>query len=491
MILSMPTFTSTQTQPSAAVASSVNVLFFDQEGQIIQQPEWMNDDEKQALERHCAALNLEKQELLTLPIAEHGYALSVLWDNKKIATIHQQQKLGTRIALMLKHLNEGTLAVHWPASSLDVIAQVIHGMYSAGYTFDHYKTVKKEDASNHDWQLAHIHKDCQTLAELDQRIHCVVDGQNFAKDLMHEPPNRLTPSAFAERIAELRSLGLEVEIFDEEKLKAERMHALLAVGQGSQQPSRFACIRWCGASKDCQDPVALVGKGVCFDSGGINIKLAQLIDMKYDMGGAAAVVGAMHTIASLKCPVNVVGLVALVENMPSGHAYRPSDIIDSRAGHTIEVLNTDAEGRLILADAIDYATDLKPRAIIDLATLTGAVLVGLGHEYAGLFANDDQLLADIQYASKQSGQKVWQLPLDPVYDQLMDSPIADIQNINLAGKAGSITAAQFLQRFTKSIPWAHIDIAGTAWIPSGDGVHAKGPTGYGVSLLVNLVEKHG
>lgn len=484
-------FTSTQNQPGTTAASSVNVLFFDHEGRILQTPEWMQSETKQLLERHCAALNLAKQELLTLPTTEDSHALCVLWDDKKVTTIHQQQKLGTRITQMLQHLLGGTVAIHWPTASLDVIAQIIHGIYSASYTFNHYKTAKKEDEPNQEWQLLHIHSDWQILAELDQRIHCLVNGQNLAKDLMHEPPNRLTPSAFAERIAELSTLGLEVEIFDEEKLKAERMHALLAVGQGSQQPSRFACIRWCGASKDCQNPIALVGKGVCFDSGGINIKLAQLVDMKYDMGGAAAVVGAMQAIASLKCPVNVVGLVALVENMPSGHAYRPSDIIGSRAGHTIEVLNTDAEGRLILADAIDYATDLKPRAIIDLATLTGAVLVGLGHEYAGLFANDDQLLTDIQHASKQSGQKVWQLPLDPVYDKLMDSPIADIQNINIAGKAGTITAAQFLQRFTKSIPWAHIDIAGTAWIPSSDGVHAKGPTGYGVSLLVNLVEKHG
>ena len=212
---------------------------------------------------------------------------------------------------------------------------------------------------------------------------------------------------------------------DEKQLLKENMHALLSVGQGSTNPPRLVTVRWCGKTDDCKEPFALVGKGICFDSGGIDIKLSALTEMKYDMGGAATVIGAMQVIARLKLPINVVGVVALAENMPGGKAYRPSDIISSRAGKSIEVLNTDAEGRLILADALDYACDMKPSAIVDLATLTGAIIVSLGHEYAGFFSNDDTLADRMRDAADQSGTKIWQLPLDKVFDRLMDSPIAD------------------------------------------------------------------
>lgn len=473
--------------------SDIAVLFFSESHACISDLSHLAIDPT-ALTEQASLLGLSDKNRAILATAFDGSGHFIFAQCPTHLTAHACRQLGASIYYALKPTAFNDVAIMWP----DLVAEksinesdcmrICQGLYGAGYQFTTHLSDKPKISAR---ELTHVIQQRDVLVAQFDYAHAVVLGEQMTKDLMHEPPNVLTPKNFAERIQEMTSLGLEVEVMDEEQLKAENMHALLSVGQGSSQPSRLVTIRWCGHTADCANPLALVGKGVCFDSGGINIKLSQLTDMKYDMGGAASIVGAMYAMARLKVPTNIVGVVALVENMPGGNAYRPSDIISSRAGKSIEVGNTDAEGRLILADAIDYACDLKPRAIVDLATLTGAVIAGLGHEYAGLFCNQDALTDNIKQAAEHGGEKLWQLPLDPAYDRMMDSTIADVSNLSSPGcGAGSITAAQFLQRFARDIPWAHLDIAGTAWISAHNGVHAKGATGYGVATLVELAKQY-
>jgi leucyl aminopeptidase len=307
------------------------------------------------------------------------------------------------------------------------------------------------------------------------------------------PANILNPKKFVEEILKLKKIGLQIEILNEKKMKSLGMNALLGVGQGSSNESYLAIIKWNGDNSSKQKPLAFVGKGVCFDTGGISLKPAKFMeDMKYDMGGAGTVTGLMKTLALRKAKVNAVGVVGLVENMADGNAQRPGDVVKSYSGQSIEILNTDAEGRLVLADAIAYTEDkFKPRFIINLATLTGAIVVALGNEYAGLFSNDDKLANQIHEVSLKDNEKAWRLPLNENFDKLMDSKIADMQNINYSGGAGSITAAQFLQRFIRNkTPWAHLDIAGMAWTKKSTDVTPEGATGYGVKLLNRLVKEH-
>ena len=315
----------------------------------------------------------------------------------------------------------------------------------------------------------------------------VAEGVFFTRDLVNEPANILTTTDFADRLLAMRDLGLEVEVLDEEELGRLGMRALLAVGQGSEAPSKVVVMRWQGGGDE--PPLALVGKGVVFDTGGISIKPAQgMEEMTMDMGGAGVVAGVMRTLALRGARANVVGLVGLVENMPDGRAQRPGDIVRSMKGDTIEVINTDAEGRLVLADVLWYAQDrFDPAAVIDLATLTGAVIVALGHEHAGVFSNDDRLAGQVLAAAKAEGEGAWRLPLAPAYDELIDSRLADVKNS--AGRpAGSITAAQFLQRFIrKGTPWAHIDIAGVALPPGSTTLAPKGATGWGVMTLDRMI----
>jgi leucyl aminopeptidase len=300
----------------------------------------------------------------------------------------------------------------------------------------------------------------------------------------------LGPVEFAERMRALASSGLEVEVLDEDQLTALKMGALLAVGQGSTRPSRVVVLQWHGAKR--AKPVCFVGKGVCFDTGGISMKpAAGMEDMKGDMGGAACVAGLMLALASRKAAVNAVGLIGLTENMPSGTAQRPGDIVTSMSGQTIEVLNTDAEGRLVLADVLWYAQDrFKPRLIVDLATLTGAIMVALGKEYAGLFANNDRLAGELTAAGLATGEKVWRMPLDKAYDKLIDSKNADMKNIG-GRYGGAITGAQFIQRFVKKdTPWAHLDVAGTAMDSSRNDINQSWGSGWGVRLLDRLVAEN-
>jgi leucyl aminopeptidase len=314
----------------------------------------------------------------------------------------------------------------------------------------------------------------------------------FARDLVSEPPNVLYPAEFARRVKALEALGLSIEILGEEEMGQLGMGSLLGVGQGSVRESQLVVMRWNGAADPAAQPVAFIGKGVCFDTGGISLKPADgMEDMKWDMGGAAAVAGVMHVLAGRKAKVNAVGILGLVENMPDGNAQRPGDVVTSMSGQTIEIINTDAEGRLVLADAVWYCQDrFKPRFMIDLATLTGAIIISLGNDYAGLFSNNDELADNLLSASKGEEEPLWRMPLPKAYDKQIDSVIADMKNTG-GRPGGSITAALFIQRFVNGLPWAHLDIANTAWKkPSTVPTIPDGATGYGVRLLNRLVEDH-
>jgi leucyl aminopeptidase len=364
------------------------------------------------------------------------------------------------------------------------------GLRLRGYRFDKYKT-RKKDSEDNGVEAPHFiigssHGVAARLAA--QERFAVAEGVELARNLVNEPPNVLFPAEFADRALALEKLGVDVETLDEKAMGKLGMNALIGVGRGSSRESRLVAMRWNGARSKRTKPIAVVGKGVCFDSGGISIKpSAGMEDMKGDMGGAACVVGLMHALASRKAKVNVVGIVGLVENMPDGDALRPGDIITSMSGQTIEIVNTDAEGRLVLADALWYAQETySPRAIIDLATLTGAILVALGHEAAGLFSNNDELAQHLVSAGEATGEKVWRMPLGAAYDKLIDSKFADMKNTG-GRHGGSITAAQFLQRFVKETPWAHLDIAGTAMGSPPSDVNPSWGSGWGVRLLDRLM----
>ncbi len=374
----------------------------------------------------------------------------------------------------------------------DAGAHAALGARLASYRFDAYRTKLKPEQTP---SLKVVEVAMEGVAAAKARADidaAVAEGVFFARDLVSEPANVLYPESFAERLRDLETLGVEVDVLTPETMAKLGMGALLGVAQGSARPARLVSMKWNGAATKGVKPLALVGKGVTFDTGGISIKpSAGMDEMKGDMGGAAAVAGAMKALALRKARANVVGIVALVENMPGANSQRPGDIVHTMSGQTIEVLNTDAEGRLILADALWYAQDkFDPAAMIDLATLTGAVLVALGHEHAALFATDEEFAQAITTAATAEGEPVWRLPMTSAYDKLIDSPNADMKNIASRPGAGSIIGAQFLRRFIKDgLPWAHLDIAGTAWKPGPyeDPLSPLWATGYGVRLLNRLI----
>jgi len=370
-------------------------------------------------------------------------------------------------------------------------AAIASGVRLRAYKFDRYKTKKKdgEDAAlSADVSLAVGDATAARKAFVPD-AH-IVDGVILARELVNEPPNVLFPVEFARRAAQLRKLGVEVEILDVKAMTKLGMGALLGVSQGSTQPGRTVIMKWNGGKRG-EQPVAFVGKGVCFDTGGISIKPAgSMEDMKGDMGGAACVVGLMHALAARKAKANVIGAIGLVENMPDGNAQRPGDIVKSMSGQTIEIINTDAEGRLVLADVLWYvAQKFKPKFMIDLATLTGAIIVALGTEYAGLFSNNDELAERLTAVGLATGERVWRMPLGPEYDKQIDSQFADMKNTGTRN-GGSITAAQFLQRFVDDTPWAHLDIAGTAMGAPKTEINHSWASGYGVRLLERLVAEY-
>ena len=368
------------------------------------------------------------------------------------------------------------------------LGHFLHGIKLKSYSFKKYKS--KKDERNISINVIGL-KNKPTINN-QLKFKAIEEGTFFARDLVSEPGNVLHPDEYAKRLSTLKRDGLKINIYDEKKLKKLGMHALLGVGQGSIRGSYLVTIEWKGL-KNNSKPLAFVGKGVCFDTGGYSLKPARFMeDMTYDMAGSATVVGLMKNFALRKAKINAVGVVGLVENMVSGNAQRPGDIVKSYSGKTIEILNTDAEGRLVLADALTFTEKkFNPRFIIDLATLTGAIIVCLGSEYAGLFSNDDKLSKQIFNAGEKVEEKVWRMPLHKNYDKLMNSKNADVQNINYVGGAGSTTAAQFLQRFIlNKTPWAHLDIAGMAFSKYGGALNSGGATGYGVRLLNQLVEEN-
>lgn len=368
---------------------------------------------------------------------------------------------------------------------VDNLKEFFVGIELGAYRFNHYFSNPKSKAPENITILAD-----DKLSAIHAEALCISEGIYFTRDLVSEPANILTPMEFKDRIVkQLEPLGVEVTVLDEKEILKRGMMALHGVARGSRKPPFLVAMHWKGSK---EDPLAVVGKGVCFDTGGISIKPSRnMHDMKYDMGGAGVVTGLMYTLAKRKAKANVIGVVGLVENMPDGDAQNPGDVVKSMSGQTIEVLNTDAEGRLVLADALTYVQqEFKPKAIIDLATLTGAITVALGSYHAGIFSNDDKISEILTASGIATSEKVWRLPMGEDYDSDIDSDIADMQNIGKGG-AGSITAAQFLGRFIENdTPWVHIDIAGVTWANKPNAYTPKGATGFGVRLLNHLVESN-
>ncbi|MGB0682402.1 MAG: leucyl aminopeptidase [Magnetovibrionaceae bacterium] len=388
-----------------------------------------------------------------------------------------------------------------PLTADAMAAEMAYGALLRTYRFDKYRTKEKEDAKPKLKTLSFACEGNAKARKTFQPLAQIAEGVFFTRDLQSEPANILYPEEVCARAKELTELGVKVEVLGEKEMAKLGMGALLGVGQGSIRESKLLVMQWNGAgtakaakgkkAKDVADPIAFVGKGVCFDTGGISIKPAGgMEDMKWDMGGAGVVCGLMKALAGRKAKANVVGIAGLVENMPDGNAQRPGDIVTSMSGQTIEVLNTDAEGRLVLADALWYCKErFKPTFMIDLATLTGAIIVSLADQYAGLFSNDDELCERLDAAGKTTGEMLWRFPLNDAYDKMINSDAADMKNIGGRG-AGSITAAQFLKRFVDDVPWAHLDIAGVTWSKKDMPTVPKGATAFGVRLLDQLVKDH-
>ncbi len=372
-----------------------------------------------------------------------------------------------------------------------VAAHLAFGAALRAYRFDKYRTTEKPERKPTLAALTVAGPAASTARRLYKDFAATVDAVAFTRDLVSEPANVIYPETLAEQAAGLSAFGLDVEILDEERMGALGMDAILGVAQGSVRPPRLVVMRWNGGDEGVP-PLGFVGKGVTFDTGGISIKpAAGMGEMKWDMAGAGVVIGLMRLLAARAAKVNAVGVVGLVENMPSGSAQRPGDIVKSMSGQTIEVLNTDAEGRLVLADALWYCQErFKPALMIDLATLTGAIIVALGHDHAGLFANEDALAERLVAAGKAVGEKLWRLPLDDAYNRAIDSDAADVKNIAGDRAAGSIIGAQFIQRFVNKVPWAHLDIAGVAWSKKDTPTVPKGATAFGVRLLDRFVSDY-
>ena len=399
---------------------------------------------------------------------------------------------GASVYNALKTTGVDTLILRIPGAPADRAADAAFGVRLAAYRFDKYRTTEKPEKKPSITKVKIAVDDPKAAAKAFKRQNGLADAILFARDLVSEPANILYPEEFARRVKALTKHGLDVEILGEKEMKKLGMGALLGVGQGSVRETQLAVVQWKGAKDPAAQPIAFVGKGVCFDSGGISIKGAEgMEEMIADMGGAAAVVGTLYALAARKAKVNAVGILGLVENMPDGNAQRPGDVVTTMSGQTVEVINTDAEGRLVLADALWYCQQrFKPKFMIDLATLTGAIIVSLGKDLGGLFSNDDALADNLLAASKASGDILWRMPLPAQYEKHIDSAVADMKNVG-PRYGGSITAALFIQRFVNKLPWAHLDIASTAWKPNSTvPTIPSGATGFGVRLLDRLVADH-
>ena len=444
----------------------------------------------------------KKEETLVVP-APHGLAYDrvVLLGLGKPGELNvlALQRLGGVLVPALNGVGATSATVLWDKIAgmrLDpgiATANLAYGAVLRSYRFDKYRTRQKPEQKPSLQKLSFLSASQASARRAYQSLERIANGVAFTRDLVSEPANILYPESFVERAKALGQLGISVEVLDEKAMKKLGMGALLGVGQGSAKPPRLLIMQYHGAGRARgKAPIAFIGKGVTFDTGGISLKpAAGMEDMKWDMAGAGVVAGLMMALAGRKAKANVVGIAGLVENMPDGNAQRPGDIVTTMSGQTVEVLNTDAEGRLVLADALWYCQDrFKPQFMIDLATLTGAIIVALGHDHAGLFSNNDQLANRLLAAGKAVEEPLWRMPLGDSYDRQIDSDAADVKNIGGGRDAGSITAAQFLQRFVNKVPWAHLDIAGVAWSKKDAPLTPKGGTAYGVRLLNSLVEAH-
>ena len=444
----------------------------------------------------------KKEETLTIA-APRGLAHErvILLGLGKAEDLDAQRlrRLGGAVVPALNATGTATAAIavdKLPGSRLDpgaAAANLAHGAMLRSYRFDKYRTKEKPEQKPSLKELTVLTAATASARRAYAPLEKVGEGVFFTRDVVSEPANIIYPESFAREALTLRKLGVKVEVLDERDMKKLGMGALLGVGQGSAKPPRLVILQWRGNPRaKNKAPVAFIGKGVTFDTGGISLKPAQgMEEMKWDMAGAGVVVGLMKALAGRKARVNAVGIAGMVENMPDGNAQRPGDIVKTMSGQTVEVLNTDAEGRLVLADALWYCQDrFKPQFMIDLATLTGAIVVALGHEYSGLFSNNDELSERLAAAGKAVEEPVWRMPLADAYDRQMDGDAADVKNIGNGRDAGSITAAQFLQRFVNDVPWAHLDIAGMAWSKKDAPLTPKGATAYGVRLLDRLVEDY-
>jgi leucyl aminopeptidase len=444
------------------------------------------------------------QAMLLAPKPGYKRVLAIGAGKAEALDARAAEELGGAIAAAVT--KEAAVSVLADGLSATQAAHLALGARLRAYRFDKYRTTQKEDEKAKLAKFSILTTDDAAAKAAYAPLAAIAHGVEFTRNLVSEPANVLYPAEFAERCEALKKLGLKVEIFDKKDLEKLGFGSLLSVSWGSAREPRMVVLQWLGASgsavsadgkkpKKPKDPIAFIGKGVTFDTGGISIKpAAGMEDMKWDMAGAGTVVGLMAALAGRKAKVDAVGLVGLVENMPSGTALRPGDVVKSYSGQTIEVLNTDAEGRLVLADVLYYAQErFAPKYMVDLATLTGAIVVGLGHEYAGLFSNDDALCEKLIAAGQATAEKVWRMPLAPLgeaYDKNLTSPIADMQNIGGGRAGGSITAAQFLQRFVNGKPWAHLDIAGMAWTSKDAPTVPKGASAFGVRLLDRLVAEY-
>ncbi|WP_448192832.1 leucyl aminopeptidase [Azospirillum sp. sgz301742] len=414
---------------------------------------------------------------------------------EEVTALTLQSAGGAVVAALAKTgETEAHLYVESPGASAlkpaEMAAEIAFGARLRAYRFDKYRTKDKKDAKPSLKKVTLLTDEADAAKRAFARLDKVADAVLFARDLVSEPANIIYPETLAEQCKELAALGVEVEVLDLKKLRKLGMNALLGVAQGSVREPRVVVMRWNGNPEAAdRRPVAFIGKGVTFDSGGISIKpAAGMEEMKWDMAGSAVVIGTIMALAGRKAKVNAVGVVGLVENMPSGTAQRPGDIVASLSGQTIEVVNTDAEGRLVLADCLWYTQDTcQPRLMIDVATLTGAIIIALGHEHAGLFSNNDELAGALTSAGTAVGEPMWRLPLGDAYDKDINTDAADMKNTGSGRAAGSITAAQFLQRFVNDVPWAHLDIAGVAWSKKDSAVVPKGGTAFGVRLLDRFV----
>ncbi len=406
------------------------------------------------------------------------------------------ERIGGALAAKLLVSGETSLTVDMDGvddiaiSRSEAAARIAHGAELRSYRFDHYRTRLLEKHKPTLTSITFINAG-DTAAAQSERLQATADGVAFTRDLVSEPANIIYPESFVARArAAFEGTGVEIEVLGQAEMEAAGMGALLGVSQGSVRAPQLLIMKWDGSGGKQAKPTVFVGKGVTFDTGGISLKPpAGMEDMKWDMGGAGAVAGAMLALAKRKAKAHVVGICGLVENMPDGNAQRPGDVVTSMSGQTIEVINTDAEGRLVLCDAIWWAQErFRPETVVDLATLTGAMIISLGHEYGGVFANDDALAAKLVDAGNAAGDRLWRFPLGDAYNKLIDSPIADMKNVG-PREGGSITAAQFIQRFVQpGVKWAHLDIAGMVWSSKDAALWAKGATGYGVRLLDKFVE---